>query len=67
MVFFMFSDLRQEMIVHVVDIGGIVDHHSLNFLFIIGIFKVRCTIFTVLGNDGDRRHTSVMETGDTGL
>ena len=31
----MFSDLRLEVIVRFVDIGGIVDHHCLNFLFII--------------------------------
>jgi hypothetical protein len=32
-----FSDamLRRELIVRCVDIGGIVDHHYLNFLFII--------------------------------
>ena len=33
--FFMFNDLRWEVIVHFVDIGGIVDHDFLNFLFII--------------------------------
>ena len=32
MVFFVFSGLRWEAIVHFVDIGGIVDHHCLNFL-----------------------------------
>jgi hypothetical protein len=31
----MFNDLRWEVIVAFVDIGGIVDHHCLNFLFII--------------------------------
>jgi hypothetical protein len=31
-----FSELRSEVIVHFVDVGGIVDHHCLNFLFIIG-------------------------------
>ena len=34
-VFFMFSVLRSEVIVRFVDIGGIVDHHYLSFLFII--------------------------------
>jgi hypothetical protein len=34
MVFSMFNELRQELIVHFVDIGGIVDHHCLSFLFI---------------------------------
>jgi hypothetical protein len=27
----MFNDLRSEVIVHFVDIGGIVDHHCFNF------------------------------------
>jgi hypothetical protein len=31
----MLNDLRSEVIVHFVDICGIVDHHCLNFLFII--------------------------------
>jgi hypothetical protein len=31
-VFVMFSDLRREVIVEFVDIGGIVDHHCLNSL-----------------------------------
>jgi hypothetical protein len=30
----LFNDLRGEMIVYFVDIGGIVDHQCLNFLFI---------------------------------
>jgi hypothetical protein len=34
-VFFMFNILRQEVVVRFVDIDGIVDHHCLNFLFII--------------------------------
>ena len=36
-VFFMFNKLRWEVIVHIVDydIGGIAEHHFLNFLFII--------------------------------
>jgi hypothetical protein len=33
-VFFMFTELRWELIVRFVDIGEIVDHHCLNFLFI---------------------------------
>ena len=30
----MFNDLRWEKIVHFAEIGGIVDHHCLNFIFI---------------------------------
>jgi hypothetical protein len=30
-VFFIFNDLRREMIVRFVDIGGIVDHHTTLF------------------------------------
>jgi hypothetical protein len=30
--FFRFSELRREVVVCFVDIGGIVDHHCLNFL-----------------------------------
>ena len=30
----MFNDVRSEVIVRFVDIGEIVDHHCLNFLFI---------------------------------
>jgi hypothetical protein len=33
-VFFMFTDLRSEVIVYFVDIGGIDDHHCLRFHFI---------------------------------
>jgi hypothetical protein len=33
--FFMFNELRWEMNVHFVDIGWVIDHHFLNFLFII--------------------------------
>ena len=32
--FFVFRELRWEVIVRFVDIGGLVDHHCLNFLFI---------------------------------
>ena len=43
MVFFVFSELSWEVIVHFVDIGGIDDHltvpHCLSFLFIIDIIK----------------------------
>ena len=35
-VVFVFSDIRWKVIVSFVDIGGIVDHQCLNFLFIIG-------------------------------
>jgi hypothetical protein len=35
-VFFMFNDLRRDVIVCFVDIGGIVDHHYLNSIFIRG-------------------------------
>ena len=34
MAFFVFCELRLELIVYFVDIGGIVDHHCLSFLFI---------------------------------
>ena len=34
MVFLVFSELRWEVIVHFVDIVGIVNHHCLNYLFI---------------------------------
>jgi hypothetical protein len=30
----MFNELRKDVIIRVVDIGGIVDHHCLCFLFI---------------------------------
>jgi len=33
MIFFMFSDLRRKLISRFVDIGGIVEHHYSNFLF----------------------------------
>ena len=38
--FFVFSELRLEVIVHFVDIVGILDHHCLNFLFIIHIYPI---------------------------
>jgi hypothetical protein len=34
MVFFVFIELKLQVIVRFVDIGGTVDHHSFNFLFI---------------------------------
>jgi hypothetical protein len=34
-VFLVFSELKEEVIVCFVDIGGIVDHYCSNFLFII--------------------------------
>ena len=37
-VLLVFSEWRWEVIVSFDDIGGIVDHHMLNFLFIILIF-----------------------------
>jgi hypothetical protein len=33
--FIMFSDLRSEVVVHFVNVGGIVDYHCIRFLFII--------------------------------
>jgi hypothetical protein len=33
MVFFMFNEMRLEVIVRFVDIGGIVDHHSLKLCY----------------------------------
>jgi hypothetical protein len=39
MVFLMFNDFRWEAIVHFVEFGGIVEHHSLNFLFIIHLYN----------------------------
>jgi hypothetical protein len=36
--FYMFNDLKWEVIVRFVDIGGIVDHQCLNFLFILTEF-----------------------------
>jgi hypothetical protein len=35
MVFFVFNGLKWEVVVYFVDIGEIVDHHWLNFLFIL--------------------------------
>jgi hypothetical protein len=36
----MFNDLRWEVIVCFIDIGGIVDHHCLNFFCFIDIGKI---------------------------
>jgi hypothetical protein len=33
--FYVFSELKQDVIVRFVDIGGIIHHHCLNFLFLI--------------------------------
>ena len=44
----MFNEMRSEMIVRFVNIGGIVDHHCLNFLFIaifLSIVTACSTIF----------------------
>ena len=41
----------REMIVSFIDIGGIVDHHCVNFLFIIGKKKKRkktCTYISIV-------------------
>jgi hypothetical protein len=35
------SELRSEVIISFVDIDGVVAHHCLNFLFLIGIEKKR--------------------------
>ena len=35
----MFNDMRYEVIVGFVDIGRIVNHHCLNFLFIVQIIQ----------------------------
>ena len=35
MVFFLSNEMSWEVIVHFVNIGGIVHHHCLNFLFIV--------------------------------
>ena len=40
---FVFDDLRWEVIVCFVDIGGIVDHHCLNLLFIMAYYCCLCT------------------------
>jgi hypothetical protein len=37
------------MIVHCIDIGGIVDHHCLNFLFIILKFSIYLQIMENIG------------------
>jgi hypothetical protein len=38
---FVFSKLKWEVIAHFVDIGGIDDHHCLNFLFIMKEIKTK--------------------------
>jgi hypothetical protein len=47
--FFMFSELKWEVIVHFVDIVGVVTHHYLNFLFI--IIRVRAMVFNTTFNN----------------
>ena len=39
--FFVFSDLRWEVIVYYIDKGGIVDHHCLNFLLMITYSEIK--------------------------
>ena len=39
-VYSMFNDLRWEIIICFVDIGGVVDHHCLNILFIAAIKRL---------------------------
>jgi len=41
------------VIVRFVDIGGIVDHHCFNFLFIIPFFKPFCLFVTTLNQFQD--------------
>ena len=53
--FFMFNVFRQEVVVHFVDIGGIVDRHCLNFLLI--AHATGCTITTV--NCMEIHHTAI--------
>jgi hypothetical protein len=47
---FVFSKWRWEVIAHCVDIGGIVDHHCLNFLFIINSYSISCVFNGEAGN-----------------
>ena len=54
----MFSDLRFEVIVHFVDIGGIIYTHCLNVIFIINTCGIRCLF---LGRG------SSLSTGDNSL
>jgi len=42
-VFFVFSELRCEVIVRFVNIGGIVDHYHLKLSFIIYLTNIQCT------------------------
>jgi hypothetical protein len=48
MVSFILNDLRWEVIVRYVDICGIVDHHCLNFLFIIQLVQIHYQIVSEL-------------------
>jgi hypothetical protein len=43
--FLKYNDLKREMVVPFVDIGGIVDNDCLNFLFLILIFLITSHIF----------------------
>ena len=47
---FVFSELRWEAHVRFVDIGGIIDHHLLNFLFIVNI-QSNLSYVTFQGNN----------------
>jgi hypothetical protein len=42
-----FNDLRREVVVCFVEIDGIVDHHCLNFLFIIININNKCGLFCI--------------------
>jgi hypothetical protein len=44
--------LLREVVVHFLDIGGIVDHHCLNFLFINADYLLRDGILIILLRDG---------------
>jgi len=51
-VFFLFSEWRWELILRFVDMGGTVDRHYLNFLFIImlllSMYRLRFVILDLL-------------------
>ena len=49
--FFLFNDLRCKVVVRFVDIGGIVVHHCLNFLFIINCIMTGSGVFTAIFNN----------------
>ena len=54
-VFFMFSELRGEVIVRLVNIGGIVGYHCLNCLF---INLILCSLNLFLEEYGKLQHRS---------